>query len=277
VRGNDDEERRTTAGIDVEQMGRVTYAGARVDVPVSRAFSLIPQAELLNVMPRATHDRDILRPYFGGGIGLHPIEAWDFEGSLLYGPPAYGTTALEGVFGISKEFGADWEHDVSPPVEASMELAGTHIQWSDGGGPAGSDIWQAMIAAEALIHLGRWQLTPKGMFFLYDRTLAFARGVAEGLLVLARVGTFAPQGLGGARFGYEVGRLVPFVESDEIVYAAGIGDATRLVGGGKLKLGRGSSITVGAGALWNRVGGPLAPRDEPALLPVALAQADIEF
>jgi hypothetical protein len=281
----DEETRPVEASADAEQLGRVTWAGARVDIPVFGKFSLLPQAELLHVFSSSSPgDEDMWNPYVGAGLGFHPREDWTFELSALFGPTSFNVGSIAGTLAVTKEFGADWSHDKPPGVELSAELAVTRYSFEDGTGPAGSDILQSYLSLEALLRVGSHvEITPKAMGFLYDKTLYAAQGSPagvrlDGIPVLARVGTFAPRALVGVRLGYAFAKwLIPFVEIDEIVYAAGIGDASEITGGVRFQLGEYSSMTAGGGALANRVSGPLVAPGTDGTVPVALLGVELGF
>jgi len=274
---------RVAAGVGGTQVGHVTYEGARVDVPLSKQWSIIPQAAILRVQPLHDGDPVTVNGYVGGGIGWRPGPGWSIEASTMYGPRAWGLTSLGGALSVSKEIGADWPNDVAPWVTLEASTALTHFNWTDGNGPAGADILQGYVEAQAAFTPGRhWQITPKAMFFYYDKTLDHADGERLGTVsTLARIGTYAPLGMIGLRLGYVIaGWLTPFVEGQEIGYAASIGTAQRVTGGVRAKLGRGAALTAYGGAIVNHVSGPLVPGDEVDALhtvPVVGLEAEWAF
>ncbi len=277
--GDAEEDKPHVSGsLSGDELGGVTYVGARLDIPIGK-FSLIPQFELLHVFAQNADQEDELNPYFGGGIGFRPSDSLSLEASCIVGPTSFNVGSVGGVFGLSQEIGADWDNDKPPVVELDAEAAVTYFSWENGQGPAGSDVVQSYLSLEALIRAGKHlELTPKAMGFLYDKTFAEATGERiDGLPVLARVGSFAPRAMVGARIGYKVAWLTPFVEVDEIVYAAGIGDASELVGGAKFQVGKESSILAGGGLLDNRVSGPLVAADAAGVLPVGLLEVELQF
>lgn len=273
--------RSVAAGVGATQVGHVTYAGARVDVPLSRRWSIIPQAAILRVQPLRDTDPVTVDGYVGGGIGWHPSEGWSIEASTMYGPRSWGLQSIGGALSVSKEIGADWPHDVAPWMTLEASTALTHFNWADGNGPAGSDIVQGYVEAQALFQPGsHWQITPKGMFFFYDKTLSQAQGERLGTVsTLARIGTYAPLAMVGLRLGYMIGGwITPFVEGQQIAYAASIGDAQRVIGGARAKLGRDAALTAFGGAIINHASGPLVPVDEmEALKSVPLVGLEAEW
>jgi hypothetical protein len=115
------------------------------------------------------------------------------------------------------------------------------------------------------------------MGFLYDKDMTQALGNRLGsIMVLARVGTFAPMLLGGLRVGYSFVRwLTPFVEGDEIAYQAGVGTATELLGGARVRFTKWLTWNIGAGALVNAVSGPLVPSGTDTTLPIVRTEIDL--
>jgi hypothetical protein len=271
------------ASASADQLGRVTYLTARVDVPVVPRLSIAPQAELLRVNKATAEDRTIVREMFGLGATYRPSDTWSVELTGMYGPRAFDIESAEAMLAVSHEVGADWEHNVRPRAEIELALGVGRFHWEDGLGPAGPDVTQLMIEAKELWRVThRLELTPQGMFFLYDKSLDRAVGDRLGsAMVLARVGAFAPPlALAGARAGYIVTPwLTPLVEVDEILYASRSGDATELLGGATLHFGgsRAGWLLAG-GVLLNRAHGALVP-DELAnkSLPVAMTELQIRF
>ena len=272
---------RVAAGIGGTQVGHVTYAGARVDVPLSRRWSIIPQAAILRVQPFHDGDPVTTNVYVGAGVGWHPADTWTVEASGTYGPQAWGLSSVGGALSIAKEVGADWANDVGPWVVVEGSLSATRFAWQDGNGPAGPNVTQGYLEAQAAFAAThRFTITPKGMLFVYDHSLDQARGERLGTVsTLARIGTYAPQAMIGVRLGYLLGTwLTPFVEGQEIDYAASIGTAQRLVAGARAKLGRDAYATLLGGAILNHVGGPLVAPDEiDSLKTVPVVGAELEW
>lgn len=250
-------------GVGSTQLGHVTYASIRADVPVSRGLSLIPQAALLRVAPYRAADPATINTYAGGGVVVRPAAGWAVEATTMFGPRANQISSLGFALGASREFGADWAHDRPPPFTLDVSLAGTRFDWANGLGPAGADLLQLYALAQATVRVGsRLTLQPRAMYFVYDKPLDDARGERLGTVsTLARVGSYAPRWMAGGRIGYLLGRwLTPFVDAEEIGYAAGIGDGTKLAGGVRVRAGP-TTITAYGGAILNRVGGPLVPTE----------------
>ena len=269
------------AGVGITNQGHVTYMGARVDVPVSKRWSLIPQAALLRVGAIHPEDSATVNSYLGGGVGFHPSDGWTLEASMMYGPMSYGIGSVGGAFSVEREIGADWEHDVAPPVTLSVTTSATRFRWADGNGPAGADVTQGYLQAQALIlATRRLQITPQGMLFVYDKTLDQARGERLGTVsALARIGSYAPRAMFGARVGYLISTwLLPFVDAQELIYASSIGSAQRLTGGARFTLARDAYVTALGGAIVNHVGGPLvAPDEDLRVVPVVGAEVEWVF
>jgi len=263
---DDTEERRPFGvGVGATNVGHVTYAGTRVDVPIAKRWSIIPQAALLNVRPIDPNGTATTNVYVGGGLGYRPAESWQLEASVIYGPQAFGLQSIGGSFSVAKDFGADWAHDRAPPATLQVTASATRFEWANGNGPAGSDVVQSYLEAQLFILAGRrLQITPKGMLFVYDKTLSQAQGQRLGTVsALARIGSYAPRAMLGARVGYLVDTwLTPFVDAEEILYVEDIGTAQRLVGGARLRLARDAYFAAFGGAIVNHVGGALVPTDE---------------
>jgi hypothetical protein len=252
-------------GVGATNVGRVTYAGTRIDVPIAQRWSLIPQAALLNVRPSDPTATSSTNVYVGGGIGFRPADDWQLETSVIYGPQAFGLKSIGGSFSVAKEFGADWSRDQPPPATVQLTASATRFEWANGNGPAGSDVVQGYLQAQVFFLAGkRLQITPKGMLFVYDKTLSQAQGQRLGTVsALARIGSYAPRAMVGARLGYLIGTwLTPFVDGEEIFYVEDIGSAQRLVGGARFRVAREMYVAGYGGAIVNHVGGPLVAPDE---------------
>jgi hypothetical protein len=270
---------RPAVGVDGTQLGRTTWLDTRVDIPVSRRFTLFPQAALLRV-GSSGNDPDTYSPFFGAGAAFDPDDTWHLELSGMYAPPSYDIESFWGAFGVEKDFGGDPDNDVRPAVEAELEATLKHVNWSDGLGPAGPDVTQSFLEAKALWRAtSRLEITPRAMGFLYDKTLDQAIGNRLGsVMVLARVGTFAPRVLGGLRAGYAFVRwLLPYVEANYILYATDIGNATELLLGARVRFTHSITWRIAGGALLNSVSGPLVPPDSESTLPVVRTELDIEL
>ena len=266
--------------VDGEQLGRVTYAGARVDLSLSKALAFFPQAEILHVAPATDADQDLLRTYAGGGIILRPSDTWTFEAGATYSPIVQHLESIGGRVSASKELGAEGRENADVEIELALEV--TRFRWDDGLGPAGPALVQSHAEAIVLVRAtSRLELTPRAMYFLYDQALDHAVGDRLGsALVFANVGAFAPpRALVGLRVGYvTTAWLTPLLAADQIFYAYGSGDATELLAGAKLTLHKGFAITAAGGALLNRASGPIVPaEDADKTLPVAILQLDVEL
>lgn len=270
-------------GASATQVGHVTWAGLRGDVPLSRTFSIVPQAAMLRVSPYGPDDTVTYNAYVGGGVGLRPSPSVSMELSALYGPRASQLASVGVALATSLELVRATEADeisgLPPRVALDVAFAGTRFDWANGRGPAGADLIQAYVQAQLAFRLGaRLQLTPKGMFFLYDHALDGATGERLGsVAALARIGSYAPRWMAGGRASYEVLRwLAPFVEVEQIGYAAGIGHATKLDAGARFRFGRAAAFAAYGGAIVNSVGGPLVPT-EFGLRTVPLVAVELEL
>lgn len=270
-----------TAGVAANRIGQVTYAGARVDVPLTAKWSVIPQTALLHISPYAAGDPTVFVPYVGAGVGHRPAPSWSMELSALYGPMAYGIESWTAIGGVSKELGGDWSKDIPPPVALELAASWNRFRWKDGNGPAGETITQWFGQAQALFRVTRrFHVIPRGMYFWYDKSLVTATGPRLGTVsVLSQVGTYAPQALAGGRIGYLFGeRFFPFVDGHHIVYAADIGNGTQITGGLKVTLGRSSSVMAMGGVLLNRVGGALvSTAHDLSRVPVIGTELEVGF
>ncbi len=259
---SDVEKPPVSAGVAATYVGHVTYAGARVDAPLSSRWSIIPQAALLHIRPYKAGDPTVLVPYLGAGIGHRPAPSWSIEVSGLYGPMSHGIESWTAIAGVSKEFGGDWSQDIAPPVAVQVAGSWNRFRWASGNGPAGDTITQYFGQLEVLWRATRrLQVVPRGMYFIYDKGLGGAVGPRLGSIsVLSQVGTYAPRFMFGGRVGYLIGeRVFPFADAQYIGYAAGIGHGTQVAGGLKVKLAQQASVMAMGGVLFNQVGGPLVP------------------
>jgi hypothetical protein len=270
----------TEASADAEQLGRTTYLGARVDLPLGSAVALSPELALLRVAPATSDERTILRSFFGIGTTLRPDDSWSIQVSGLYGPLAFDIETIEGAIAVEHDIGSDWEHEVPPRAELQLEIGVGRFRWADGLGPAGENLVQVMFEVKELWRVThRFHLTPQGMFFVYDKSLDQAVGDRLGsAMALARVGAFAPPlALGGARAAYVVAPwITPYAEVDEILYASRSGDATQLLAGASFHLGAHVAFGLGGGVLLNRPHGPLVP-DELANRSLPLATTELKL
>lgn len=269
------------AGVAANRIGHVTYAGARVDVPLSRRVSVIPQTALLHISPYAPGDPTVFVPYVGGGVGYRPAQSWSMELSALYGPMSYGIESWTAIAGVSKEFGGDWANDIAPPVAVQLAGSWNRFRWANGEGPAGATITQYFGQLEVLWRATRkLHVTPRAMYFVYDKSLEGATGPRLGTVsVLSQIGVYAPRYMAGGRVGHFIGqRVFPFVDGQHIGYAQGIGTGNQIAGGLKLLLGRQSSIMAMGGVLFNRVGGPLvSPARDLSTVPVIGTEVELAF
>jgi hypothetical protein len=270
-----------TAGVAGNRIGKVSYIGARVDAPVSKRWSIIPQAAMLHISPYASGDPTVFIPYIGGGVGHRPAQGWSLELSGLYGPMAHGIESWTAIGAVGHDFGGDWSNDVPPPVSAQLSASWNRFRWANGEGPAGSTITQYFAQLEVLFRVTRrFQVTPRGMVFVYDKGLEGATGPRLGTIsVLSQVGVYAPRYMFGGRVGYLIGdRVFPFVDTQRIGYAAGVGTGTQIAGGVKVNLGKQSSVMAMGGMLFNNVGGPLVNKDyDLSRVPVVGTEIEVAF
>ena len=278
--GEEPDERDVEASADVSQLGRVTYASARVDLPIGRYFSVIPEAALLRVGSYGPDDPTTWEPYVGAAIGFQPSDATAFELGALFGPSVQDTRSVEVELDASDAIGIH-EDDSPPTLDLEGALALRHVHWSDGLGPAGSDLLQAYAQLQAIVHpSARFELAPNVMYFVYDRPLDRAVGERIGSIsVLAHVGSYAPRALLGSRVGYALTKVIaPWLEVDEILYAAGVGHGTEVLAGARIDVEHAFSASIGAGLLLNRVASPLVPEDDDErTVPVAVVELSHAF
>ncbi len=270
-----------SAGVAANRVGHVSYVGTRVDVPMSTRWSLIPQAAMLHISPYAAGDPTVFVPYIGAGIGHRPAPGWSIELSGLYGPMSHGIESWTAIAGVSHEFGGDWSKDIPPPIAVQLAGSWNRFRWANGNGPAGDTITQYFGQLEVLWRATRrLQVIPRGMFFVYDKSLENATGPRLGSVsVLSQVGVYAPRYMVGGRVGYLIGKYVfPFADAQHIGYAAGIGQGNQIAGGLKVLLGHQSSIMAMGGVLFNNVGGPLVNANyDLGTVPVIGTEAEVAF
>jgi len=270
-----------STGVAANRVGNVTYAGARVDVPMSTRWSVIPQAAMLHITPYAAGDPTVFVPYIGGGIGHRPAPSWSLELSGLYGPMSYGIESWTAIAGVSKEIGGDWSRDIAPPIAVQLAASWNRFRWASGNGPAGNTITQYFGQLEVLWRATRrLQVSPRGMLFAYDKSLEGATGPRLGTVsVLSQVGVYAPRYMFGGRVGYLIGeRVFPFIDAQRIGYAAGIGEGTQVAGGLRVKLGSRASVMAMGGVLYNRTSGPLVtPNYDLSRVPVIGTEIELAF
>jgi len=278
---NEAEKPPVSAGVAANRIGNVTYAGARVDVPVSKRWSIIPQTALLHISPYVSGDPTVFVPYIGGGVGHRPAPGWSLELSGLYGPMSHGIESWTAIAGVSKELGGDWSQDIAPPITVQLAASWNRFRWASGNGPAGDTITQYFGQLEVLWRATRrLQVTPRGMYFVYDKSLAGATGPRLGSVsVLSQIGVYAPRWMAGGRVGYLIGqRVFPFVDGQHIGYAEGVGTGNQIAGGVRVNLGHQSSVMAMGGVLFNRVGGPLVnPNYDLARVPVIGTEVEVAF
>jgi hypothetical protein len=271
-----------SAGIGGSRVGRVTYVGTRVDVPISKKWSLIPQAAMLHIAPYRVGDPTVFVPYIGGGVGFRPAPTWSTELSAMYGPRAHGLESVTGMFGVSKEIGGDWSRDIAPPVSLELAVGLSRFLWENGNGPAGPRIVQGWLQGQALLRAtSRFHVIPRASYFVYDHALDGAVGDRLGSIsVLAQVGSYAPRALVGGRVGYWLGseRVFPFVDAQEIFYAQDVGTGTQIAGGARVNVGRNAHVMAMGGLLHNKVRGPLiSPDYDLTNVPVVAAEIEVGF
>jgi len=257
--------------VDATQLGVVTWIDARVEIPIVGGLSLFPQGALLHLAPQGAVNDEELHGFAGGGVGWGPADRWHLELSTMYGPPSDDIESLAGEIEVEREFGGSDASEAPRPLELHGGFSVQHVHWENGLGPAGSDVVQFFGDLSAVWRpVDRLEVRPRGMFFGYDKSLDQAtNGRFGGIAVLAEVGTYAPLALGGVAVGYSFLRwLTPSVSVREIAYAAGVGDATEVSVGARVRITRGWTVSASGGFLWNRVHGPLVQADAPSWLPV---------
>jgi hypothetical protein len=266
-----DERDPVEASVDATQLGVVTWVDARVEIPIVSGLSVFPQGALLHLAPQGAVNDEEWHGYAGAGLGWGPADRWHLEISTLYGPPDDDIESLAGELEVEWELGGDDASEAPRPLELHGGFSVQHVRWENGAGPAGSDIVQFFGDLSAVWRpRDRLEVRPRCMLFAYDKSLDRAtNGRFGGIAVLAEVGTYAPLALGGLAVGYSFLRwLTPSVSVREIAYAAGVGDATEVSLGARVRITRGWTVSASGGFLWNRVHGPLVQPDSPSWLPV---------
>jgi hypothetical protein len=194
---------------------------------------------------------------------------------------SHGIESWTAIAGVSKEFGGDWSKDIAPPIAVQLAASWNRFRWASGNGPAGDTITQYFGQIEVLWRATRrLNVTPRAMYFLYDKSLAGATGPRLGTVsVLSQVGVYAPQYMAGGRVGYLIGqRVFPFVDGQHIRYAENIGRGNQIAGGLKVNLGHQSSVMAMGGVLFNDVGGPLVnPAYDLSTVPVIGTEIEVAF
>jgi hypothetical protein len=273
------EQRQSTADAEASTLGRVTYAAARVDVPITRHAVLIPLAELLYLAPVASDPTREFHPSFGAAVGLERPGDWEWELSIMYGPRSYGVTSSAAAIDLSRSFGLDGDRERAPSLSVDVSLNARQLGWRPVS-LVGADVAQFYFDASARMRISEhFTLRPRAMVFVYDRPLvARTADQVDAMSALALVGTYAPRALVGTRLTWRAtSRISPFVEADEIAYAAGVGSATELVGGLRVDLGHGLHATAAGGLLHNRLRGVATELDDQRTVPVLEGQWTVRY
>jgi hypothetical protein len=276
---DDGEPRRAVVESELVSLGRVTDVSARAELPFAPHAAVVPESELLYLSPVAGDPRRELHPYFGAGVAAEEARDWDWELAALYGPRAAGVSSLGGSAYLSKGLGADWANNRPPVVELDGSLNVTRFAF-DAASPVGAELLQIDFETSARLRLPRGlELQPRALLFLYDKSLSpRTADDVDALSVLARVGTYAPRGLLGARLRWRATSwLSPLVEADELAYAAGVGSATQLEAGLRLDLGHGLRATLAGGLLHNRLSGVARGLPDDRTVPLVEVEAHVHF
>jgi hypothetical protein len=300
-----DEAQRPEADAHVTGLGRVTYAAASVDLPISARAAFVPAAELLHLTPVASDPRRELHPYLGAGLSASEADDWDWEVAALFGPRAAGVASAGASAEVTKGLRTGAEGADTAPAGATrpgrgrggrarmprpaprpdpdweLSLAGdvTLYSWQPAS-PVGRHVVQLLLQAEARGRLSaRLRLRLTGMLFAYDRSLApRVADDVDALGILARVGTYAPRAFAGARMSWNLTEAIgPVVEVGGVVYAAGVGAAARVAAGVHADLARSLRVSLLAGMLHNRLAGVAAALDDQRTVPLIEIDARVLF
>jgi hypothetical protein len=270
--------RASSASAEMSALGPVTWAGARAEIPLSPSAALVPATELLYLSPVAGDARRELHPYVGAGVAFEAPDGWDWEVSVMHGPRAYGVTSLEGTIEVSTTLGGN-PASGRPPADVDLAVTATQLGWRPRS-PLGTDVTQLHVDADARLHVtDSITVRPRAMFFVYDRAFA-TRTLAQvdALTELARVGTFAPRALAGARLTWRAASwLAPLVEADRLSYVADVGTGTELEAGARLILGQAVRATLAGGFLYNSLGGTARRLGDQGFVPLVEAELEVRY
>jgi hypothetical protein len=280
----DGDPRQPAVQAEASTIGRVNYAAARAEVPLAPHAALLPTAELLYLAPVAG-DPDTeseLHPQLGAGVAFERGADLDLELAFSYGPRAAGVAS----FGLSADaswgLGAGSAPSQAAPIEVDASLNVVRFVWSDGPGApsSGPAVTQVYGEGSALLRLASdLYLRGRAMLFVYDGAITPAdTDEVLRLGILARVGTYAPRGLAGARFTWRAHReIAPLVEANEIVYAGGVGSGSELEAGARVDFRGGARFTLAAGVLHNHLRGVAAELPDPRTVPIVKTSFEVSF
>jgi hypothetical protein len=196
----------------------------------------------------------------------------------MHGPRAYGVTSLEGSIEVSTTVGGARDPGRAP-AEVDLAVTATQLAWRPPS-PLGTDVTQLHVDAGARLQVtDSIYVRPRAMFFVYDRAFA-TRTLAQvdALTELARVGTFAPRGLAGARLTWRAASwLAPLVEVDRLSYVADVGTGTELEAGARLILGKAVRATLAGGFLYNSLGGAARRLGDQGFVPLVEAELEVRY
>jgi hypothetical protein len=278
----DGDPRQPAVEAETSTVGRVSYAAARAEVPLAPHAALLPAAELLYLAPVAgdPETESELHPQVGAGVAFERGPDLDFELAFSYGPRAAGVAS----FGMSADaswgLGAARAPSEASPLELDASLNVVRFVWSDGPATSGPAVTQVFADGSVLLRLASdLYLRGRAMLFVYEGAITPAdTDEVLRLGILARVGTYAPRGLAGARLTWRAHReLAPLFEANEIVYAGGVGSGSELEAGARVDFRGGARFTLAAGVLHNHLRGVAAELPDPRTVPIVKTSFEISF
>jgi hypothetical protein len=263
---------RPSLEADFGTAGRVTYAGARAEIPLAPAAVLVPSAELLHFAPAPSDPQRELHPEIAAGVAFEPGGGAEWEVTAAYGPRASGVASVGGSVDVSRRLGA-------VDLDAGAGVARYAFEQPSQAG-AGVAITQATFEGVAAAAVGRdLRLRTRTMLFLYGPEPRFRTPAAiDAVGILARVGSYPPRALVGFRLTWRgTSELAVLAEVNEIAYAAGVGSGTRLETGVRVHFPKGLRVTVEGGLLANRLRGVASRLGDQRTVPVVDAACEIDF
>jgi hypothetical protein len=261
--------RHPALNAEMSTLGRVTYGDLRGEVPVSPHLALVPAAELLYLAPVASDPEGHLHPELGMGLALEAPDRWDFELGVTYGPLASGLTTLGAAADVSKRAGG-------VDLDASLNV----MRFLFRGVPPVAPVTQLYVEASASGDIASdFELRGRGLVFAYDRSLAPRTPAAvDTMSVLARVGTYAPRWLAGARLTFRANHeLAPLVGVDALGYADGVGKGVQAQAGVRIDFGPRLRLTLAGGLLHNWLSGVARALPDPRTVPLIRSECEIDF
>ncbi|MCU0685825.1 MAG: hypothetical protein MUF34_26890 [Polyangiaceae bacterium] len=223
----------------------------RGDVDVSNTVGLVAHAWSYLRSP-ANDAGSALYPLYGGGVVVRPSPGWTLESTFLRGN-VRSIAATQGAISLG--------HRADDQTQVNVAFEVTDYAFSPGLAPDRNNITQFDVVLGGELSSGPWHVQMSLGGFVYNRDIHNAVGPRLGsILVLGRPGLYPPLVVGGVTVGYDVSPGAQlFVLAQEHLFAASIGDGNKLLAGAKLRVSPAGKLALSAGALLNRVHGPLVP------------------